>query len=306
MQNVIFTQIGVLALAMAIGFAAVKSGYIPEEAKDALSKVIVKITLPLVVLMSLTKVELNAALAVNCLLVAVLAASAVAVMYLVGMFGARRLGLEGSRAVIYRCMGAFGNVVFLGYPLIEALFGAEGLLYAAIYGVANDAFVWTLGVWGLAGGGGSAKKLINPVTISFVVSIILMCTGVHIGGVLGTVLDGMGSTTTWLSMLFIGGTLASVDIKGIWKHYQLLIMAVMKMVVFPLVLMLVLKWLPLAEIVKSVLILQAAMPSQTVLTIIATEYGADVKYAAEGVFVTTVLSVLTLPLMVMAMGALGI
>lgn len=301
--NIILNQIAVLSLAMAIGFVSVKSGYISEDVKNALSKVIVKITLPLVVVMSLTKVDLNAEKAANCLIVAALAIVSVGILYFSGGITAGLFRMPRKRAIVHQCMSAFGNVVFLGYPLIEALFGAEGLLYAAIYGIANDAFVWTLGVYKLSSAdiknqksSGNWKNLINPVTISFVVAIVMMITGIKITGIFGTVFTSMGGTTTWLSMLFIGGTLALVDFKHIYKHWALFIMSAVKMVIMPVILIFLLRLLPIDPIVCSVVILQAAMPCQTVLTIITTEYNGDVVYAAEGVFVTTIIGLFTLPL----------
>ena len=71
----------------------------------------------------------------------------VAFLFAVGTVTSKISKMDKSRAIMHRCMTCFGNVVFMAFPLIQALYGAEGLLYAAIYELANDTCLWTLGVY---------------------------------------------------------------------------------------------------------------------------------------------------------------
>lgn len=298
----ILTSILTLGLAMAIGFVAVKTGYISEDVKNAISKVIIKITMPILVITALTKVTLDRAKIVNSLLVVAIAIGSIAVLYGIGILISRMFRMDRPRAIVQQCLTAFGNVVFLGYPLIQAIYGEEGMLYAALYGFANDLFVWTLAVYQLATIAGKGKtprenlkNLINPATIAFVISFIMMVFGLKFTGILGTVLDGIGGMTTYLSMLFIGGTLALVDFRKIYKRVSLFLLVAVKMLIVPVLLVLLLRLFPLDSMVKGIIILQVAMPSQTILTILTTEYKGDVIWAAEGVFITTIASLATLP-----------
>ncbi len=302
--GVILNQILILSAVIVIGFIAVKTGYITEDNKNALSRIIVRITLPATIINSLTKKSPDGESFRNCVIVIIISFIVVAVLLLCGRLLARLLRLDRDRASVLECLTGFGNVVFLGYPIIEALFGAEGLLYAALYELANDAFVWTLGVYKLSriGGGeqSSVKKnllnLVNPVTISFLVSIFMMIFGLQFPGTVGTVISGLGGCTTYLSMLFIGGTLALVDFRHIYKQISLFVMTVFKMIIFPVILILLLKPFGLDEAVTGAVVLQAAMPSLTILIILAAEYKVNSVYAAEGIFVTTVASLFTIPL----------
>jgi hypothetical protein len=178
----------------------------------------------------------------------------------------------------------------------------------------NDSFVWTLSVYRLSqieNGGKrtlaeNLKNLVNPATIAFCISFIMMIFKWRITGIVGEVLTGIGSTTTYLSMLFIGGTLASVDIRHIYRRVSIFALAALKMLVLPSVLIFVLKILGVNSLVASVIILQAAMPAQTLMAVLSTEYGGDVRYAAEGIFITTIASVVTLPAVYMLMSAAGL
>ncbi len=301
--DVICENIIVLGLAMAIGFVAVKTGYISEEVKNAMSKVVVRITLPILVMMSLTKLEMTPERAAGCAEVYIISMITVGVMYLIGMALSRAFKMDKPRRVVYECMSAFGNVIFLGYPLIEAMYGAEGLLYAAIYAFANDCFVWTLGVYKLASirdGKGNVRKnlknLINPSTVAFAVSLVMMIFGWRFTGIAERVFSGVGGITTYLSMLFIGGTLAMVDFRRIYKQVPLFMIVAVKMIAVPSLLAALLAKTGLSEVIRGVIVLQAAMPSQTVLTMLTTEYNCDTEFSAEGVFVTSVAGLVTLPL----------
>lgn len=312
--DAILHNIAVLALAMAVGFAAVKTGYISNEVKNALSKIIVKITLPILVMTSLTKVTLDSTRLVNSAIVLAVTILAVGAMYFIGNRTAHLFKLDKSKIPVHEGMTALGNVVFLGYPLIGALFGDEGIFYAALYAMGNDAFVWTLSVYRLSQIKNSEKKslaqnlknLINPATIAFFISFVMMIFKLKFTGIIGEVMTGIGSTTTYLSMLFIGGTLACVDIRHIYRRVSIFVLTVLKMLVFPSALIFVLHFMPINPIVASVIILQAAMPSQTLMAVLSTEYGGDVQYAAEGIFITTIASLATLPIVYILMNLAGL
>ncbi len=303
--DTIINNILTLGLAMLIGFVCVKTGYITEAEKNGLSKIIVRVTLPILVVMSLTSIEFDAEKLINSVHVLLVSAAVVAVLYIVGTVISKSARLDAPKESMYRCMTCFGNVVFMAFPLIEAIYGAEGLLYAAVYELANDMFLWTVGVYTLSKSRADGKKipafkklakLLNPGTIAFTAAFIMMAFGFKFSGIAANVLNGIGSTTTYLSMLFIGGTLASVDFKHIYRRGLLFLLTAVKMVIVPVVLIFILRFLNLGEMVSAVIILQAGMPASTVLVVLATEYGGDVNYCAEGVFITHALGLLTLPL----------
>ena len=309
----IISGIMTLALAMLIGFVCVKTGYVTKEQNGALSRIIVRVTLPILVIMSLTSIEFDREKLVNSAHVLLISIFAVAALYLTGALIARLSKADGARKYMYRCMMCFGNVVFMAFPLIKALYGAEGLLYAAIYELANDMFLWTVGVYTLGKSSENGvkvplkervKKLLNPGTIAFTLAFVMMAAGFKFTGIAEDVLNGIGSTTTYLSMLFIGGTLAGVDFRRIYRRVWLFVLTAVKMVIVPVILILILKPFGLGETVTAVIVLQAAMPTSTVLVVLGTEYGGDVGYCAEGVFITHVLGLLTLPLCYFLMGVI--
>lgn len=299
----IITSIITLAIAMLVGFVCIKTNYITKEQNSGMSKIIVRVTLPILVITSLTSLNFDRERLINSVQAFIISLATVLILYTVGVLTAKAGKMERGKAAMHRCMTCFGNVVFMAFPLIQALYGAEGLLYAAIYELANDMLLWTIGVANMGAANknrnsflANLKNLLNPGTIAFAVAFVMMAFGLRFSGVLGTVLTGIGSTTTYMSMFFIGGTLALVDFKNIYKRVGLFILTVLKMIAVPVALIFALKLINMNVTAESVIILQAAMPASTVLVILASEYGGDMIYCAEGVFVTHIAGLVTLPL----------
>ena len=301
----ILLSIAKLAIAMLIGFICIKTKYITKEQNDGMSRIIVRVTLPLLVISSLTSMDFDYKTLITSAKVLVAALCTESLLYAVGTVMMKMSRIEKPKAVMLRCMMCFGNVVFMAFPLIQALYGTEGLLYAAVYEIANDGFLWTLGVYsirsGNAGNGktrlsANLKRLANPGTIAFAIAFIMMAFQIKIPGIAGEVISGIGSTTTYLSMFFIGGTLAMVDFRRIYRRVWIYVLVAVKMIAIPLAIIFILKWLHFDNVPAAVVALQAAMPTSTVLAVLANENNGDVIYCAEGVFISHLLGLATLPL----------
>lgn len=297
-----------LFIAIFIGFVSVKTGYLEADMRNVLSKIIIKITLPLMIITSLLSKELNGDTAIN---VTVAAASAMAVMTVLffgGLGTARLFRLKEPTKMLHAVLSGSGNVGFLGYPVALAVFGAEGLFYAVIYGMVNDAIFWTAGVYlinrsaGTLPGKQAVKKLVNPNTVAFLIGIPLLFFGVKLPPVLNDAFTGIGSVTTYMSMLFIGMTLATIDIKSLYKRVSMVAPAVIKMIIAPILAAVLLVRFGISHVTVGAVVLEIAMPAQTVASIVAMDAGSDEKYAAEYIFFSTLLSLVTLPLIYYVMG----
>lgn len=298
--NVIETIL-VLGVAMLVGFVCVKSGYISNEVRESLSKIIVKVTFPVLVVTTMTKIELDSTKIVNSVTILIISFIVLGFLLLCGLATAKLFKMEDNRAKLHMCMNCFGNVVFVAYPLIQAIYGDEGVFYAALFSFANDCYLWTVGIYnisskkGSGGFGQNIKKLINPGTIAVVTALAMLALNLRFGGILKQSLEGIGGITSYLSMLFLGGTLALVDFRNIYKRISLYIILLLKMILVPILLAVILKYIGIDDTVLGVAVLQTAMPVSTVLTILAEEYKCDSIYCAEGSFITTVACVATLP-----------
>jgi len=227
---------------------------------------------------------------------------------IIGKLSARILKLPEKQAVIHILHMFLGNIVFLGFPLLDALFpGGEAILYAALYQLVMNTVLWSYGVFKLNPGSHekglkSLKKMLNPNTIALCIGLIMMILHLRLPYVLHQSLGGLGNTTLYLAMIYIGILLAKAHFFEIVRNPDVILLSVQKLFIIPILLLVIFYFLflfsglKINDIAFSVLILEASMPCMTILVILARRYGADDRKAMENFVISTLLSVLSLPL----------
>lgn len=296
---VIIEKIGYIGIMILIGFICEKTGFV-KNITTSVSGIIKNITLPSLLLTSLTSNVLDASKAKNGALIIGIGILTIVVLMIIGNITGKALKLDGGKRGIQIAMGSFGNVAFLGYPLIQALLGDEGLLYAVFYNLANDGLLWSFGLSAISGEKGlkKLKNMFNICTMAFAVGLVMLILGIRLPGVAHESVAAIGSATTPLSMLFIGATMARADIISALKRPAVYLLTFTKMVFMPAVIILVLSLLPAGFMnitAMTALVLQVAMPAQTMVAILAKEYDLDEKYAVEVIFITTLFALVSLP-----------
>ena len=310
--QVVITQIIILAIVVLIGAIAAKFKVLTIDSKDMLSKVIFNISLPLMLFTNFFRLEATPRLIANSLTILAISGFVVFFLLLVGWLTAKAFRLKGSEAAVFKVHAMFGNTIFLGFPLITALYGVEGLLYASMFQLVSTIIMWTAGVIILSHGNGtswkkSLGKVFNPNTIATVAGLVCFILSVKLPDILLKPLTELGSANTWLSMLYIGAMLVLSNAGGLLKKKNLYIVSFNRLILGP-ALLIAIFWLIATltgvtpdKLVTSVIVLEASMPCMVTVVIMAKEFGSDDRLAMGNVFVSTIISILTLPLVVMAL-----
>ncbi|TVR68508.1 MAG: AEC family transporter [Marinilabiliales bacterium] len=306
-SEIIITQIIMLGIVVIIGAAAAKTGIITENLKEGIASLVFNITLPLLILSSFTALDITWDLLRNGIMVIILAYLAIFFMLMTGRFSARLQKMRPETSSIHVMHTAFGNIVFLGFPLMDALFpGGQGLFYATLFYLVSNSVMWTAGVNILSNKHkpdttSTVKNLLNPNTLAFVIGIALMMGRVNLPAVIDVPLRGLGQTTHYLSMLYIGGMLAQTNIRGVFAMKRVYLLSLNKMIVSPAILIILFSLLlrvfslEMDTVAFSVVVLQAGTPCMAIIVVLARRFNADDIHATENVFVTTLFSILTLP-----------
>jgi malate permease and related proteins len=307
-NNIILYQIAVLAILVVIGIIATKLRIITEGAKKGIADLVFDVTLPLLIITTFARIELSPEILINSGLVFFFAYFALAVMYGIGDFSAWMMKLRGNQRAVFINHHMFGNIVFLGFPLMDALFpGGEGLLYAAVFQLASNSVMWTFGVWVFLKGKGGKKReiwknMLNTNTIAFFSGILIMALGIRFPDIIFEPLHGLGKTTIYLSMLYIGALLVQTHVKGIFKKPHVFLLSFNKLLLIPAILAITINLLTyllfpgFGDIARKVVILEASMPCMATIVVMAHKFGSDDTLATENVFISTVLSILSIPL----------
>jgi malate permease and related proteins len=310
-SKIVLTQIVILAVVVIIGAIAARLKVFTNESKDVLSKVIFNISLPLMLFTNFFRLEATPRLIANSLSVLAITGFVVFFLLLVGWIATRIFRIKGVEAAVFKTHSMFGNTIFLGFPLITALFGVEGLLYASMYQLVSSIIMWTVGVIVLSHGNGipwkkSLLKVINPNTIATLLGLILFLLSLKLPPVILKPMTELGAANTWLSMLYIGAMLVFSNVGGLLKRKSLYIISFSRLIAGPALLIslfyLAAHFLGMApeNLVSSVIILEASMPCMATVVIMAKEFGSDDAQAVGNVFVSTIFSIITLPLVVVA------
>ena len=310
-SKIIISQIIILAIVVLIGAFAARFKVITEASKDMLSKVIFNISLPLMLFTNFLRLDATPKLLANSFIVLSVSGFIILFLLFLGWISTRVFGIKGREAAVFKAHSMFGNTIFLGFPLIYALYGEEGLLYATMFQLVSNIIMWTVGVVVLTYGNGaswkkSIRKVINPNTIAILTGLVFFLLSIRLPVIIVTPLSELGSANTWLSMLYIGAMLYFSGTGDFFRTKSIYILSFNRLVFAPMILVF-LFWLVAAihlgnadKLVSSVIILEASMPCMASIVIMAREFGADDRLAVGNVFVSTILSIITLPLILMA------
>jgi predicted permease len=311
----IIQQILILGILAVTGILAVRFKVLNVSAKEVIEKLVFYMTLPLMIITKLATLEFSPDILQNGIFVVIMTYGVILIQILAGSFLARALKLEASKAVIHILHTFLGNIVFLGFPLLDALFpGGEAILYAALYQLTMNTVLWTWGIGKLdkKSTGHRMKKLLNPNTIALIVGLLIMGFRIPIPEIAMESLGGLGRTTLYLAMIYIGILLSETPVWQTLKQTDTLLLSLNKLLILPVALLFGLRWIigiigiPVSQLALSVVIIEAAMPCMTILVILARRYGANDIKAMENFVVSTMLSIITLPVILYLIHQFGL
>lgn len=296
--EILLQQIGLFVIYILAGVILVKTRILNCETLEPISKFVIKMALPVMVFINITD-GVDRQILFESWPILVIAAGYYICMYGGGLVIVKLFHLQKERAGIFQAMLLFGNIGFVGLPMIAGVFPENGILYASVFMIMDQFMLWTLGVKLLSpvAGLGSfeLKKLVNPATVAIVLGMLLMLADVRMPILLDTALQKIGATASPLAMIYVGGIFAGISFRKYLREISLYVIVLMKMIAAPLLLFLILGIFPVGEEMRTAMALLVGMPTMTAVVMMANASGLDGDYALGGVFITTVCGVVTLP-----------
>lgn len=291
----IIIQAAVMAIIIAVGIVCYKTKIIGDNASKSLSDLTLKVATPALLIMSFQK-ELSSDRIEGLLQSLVLALVATIIAVIVGYLAVRSKNHD--KCVIERFSAIYSNCAFMGIPLINGIYGTEGVFYLTAFYAVFNILVWTHGVILMKGEKG-IKSVLNalksPALIAVFVGLILFLCQITLPDIVGEALDYIGSLTTPLGMIVAGITIAKVRLKDAVRKPMIYYVSFLRLIAIPLVTMLVFMLFPFGEMIKGVNLAAAACPTATICTMFAISYNKDSVYASELFAFSTILSMVTLP-----------
>lgn len=299
--SIVFQQTLTMAIYMLVGFALFKGGKITKEGSKSLANLLVWLIIPAVIINSFC-VELSLEKLRALGLSALLAAVALAVSAAISHFAFKKSPVDNFAA-------AFSNCGFMGIPLVRAGFGDEAVFLLVGFVVLLNLLQWTYGAALLKGEKGAVSLkgvLLNPITVGTAAGVVLFVTGLgsRLPGVLGGAIGGLAALNSPVAMLVLGIYMAQTSLKETVMSPRLYVLSAVRLLLIPAVTLALLTPLPVDLTMKYVILLGASAPVGANVAVYAQLYGKDYSYACRTVVLSTVLSILTLPVLVAAAGIL--
>lgn len=296
MQSALLNQIIILTLMMAIGFVLRKRGILTNPVNKAMSWLLINVTMPCLILYSFN-FKFSADMLSNSLWIMVYSAVIIVGTAVVAHIIYCRM--ERTKRVAYIFATVFSNCGFVGYPVAQGLFGNIGVFYTSMFTVPFNILMWTYGIM-LFTGEKDFKKLgrsvINMPNISILLGFIMFLTSFQLPKpVLGT-FSGVGNMTTPISMFVIGSMLADVRLRQVFSGLDLYFATVVKLLIIPVLSIFAMKAMGANVLLTQICVLMTALPSGAMVGIFAQQYNGNAMVASRIVFITTILSVITIPL----------
>ena len=294
---VLLQQMGILFVYMMIGYVACKKEYFDQEFGKKLSWLVVNVANPMLAISAVVNNEEQ--IAKKDFYVTVLLAICFYAFFLIlAQILPRLIGVQNSDIGVYKMMTTFNNIGFMGFPVIAAAYGNGALIYAVPFSIMFNILCYTWGIQTLCGGGekGNWKRIINIGTISGIISIVLFFMQIPVPKMICSLSAGLSNLTGPLSMLVIGISIAAMELKDLFTDVKLLKFALIKLLAVPVAAMLLVCQVIDNRLICEVFLVMMATPAASMCAMLSQQYGGDYELAAKGVARTTILSVVTMPI----------
>lgn len=288
-----------LFLIMSVGVYARKIGIINGEINKKLTRLLLEVTMPLLIISSFN-IELNDSLKTNMINCFIYSGVAMLIGILISKVLLKPINVDNKHLIQFS--NVFPNCGFIGFPVINSLYGKEALIYASIFNIAFTVLIWTYGISLFTGGINKSnikKVMVNPSIVTVFIGIGILLFGIDVPDVIMTPIEMVGNMTSPLSMIIIGAILVEIDFKSYLKDKTLYYAMFTKLLVVPIITYFILSFTPCPKEVLRVLVLLQAMPSAAMLPIFTESYGGDKGYSSMLMFLTTLFSIISFPMMLM-------
>ncbi|MDO5516134.1 MAG: AEC family transporter [Clostridium sp.] len=294
---IVLNQLISFLIMMLIGFSAGKLKIVNEEFLDGLSRLIMRIILPILIF---TNAVIGATLQdlIQCYPVILLSIGMYIGLIIVFYLITKGMKLKGDRGRVYEASMIFGNAGFIGIPLLMAIFPERGALYIVLMSIVDQTFLWTYGV-NLTTPQKDKQKFnfknfINPALCAVMLSLIVIILGIHLPNSVLNPLATVGRASTPLSLIYLGGLFYFCNWKSVLKEKELYIGIIAKMIIFPVIFYYIAKiFCSEIEMVRAIAVI-SGLPTMTTIAMFTKSKNNNAEYAVGTVLITTAVCLITM------------
>jgi predicted permease len=296
----VLDQVVIMFLLMATGYLVLKIGILNENSCKSLTRMLLLVVAPIVIVYSF-QIKFNMSLLQGLLIAAASAAGAHFLGILLGYFVFNKHSTDDEHRTILRFSTVYSNCGFVGIPLLAAIIGTKGVFYASVYMAVFNIFTWTHGV-ALFSGKADKKNLLklvlNPNIIAITIGILFFCLSVKIPFLIYDGMKYIFNMNTPLAMIVIGARMAQIDPRTLLTDHMVWPGVLMKNIIVPVLALFVLHFSGVSGVLLLACLIPIACPVAGNAVLIPDMFGVDTKFATKLMSLSTLFSVVSIPLLV--------
>ncbi len=297
--QVVITLMAALFIVVIVGFVSRKTHLMGGDFDRSLSVFVIQVTCPALVLASTMGDRMPDRSHIPMLLL--ISAATYAILIILAYILPRLMGVKAELRGMYSFMLTYSNVGFIGYPIVASIFGSDAVFYACILNVFNTLTIFIFGVMFVTGesmkGGMDWKLFRSPAMIATYIAVIIVCIGWHAPKFIAQPVSLVGNMTVPASLLIIGSSIADIPLKKMLGTPQTFIMCALKLFGLPLFIFWLFSLVGMDHRLNSINMILIAMPVASFGTMFCLRYGKDETAMSQGTFWSTLLSVISIPLL---------
>ena len=311
-------SMGSLVLVTLIGYVAARAGFLTSEVRPKLSALIFNVTLPCTILASVGEVDSSAGTE-QVTWSFVLGTALFFVMLVAAALACLALRASRSERPLYLFMGVLTNTGFIGFAVLESLFGGGSVFLGSIFIAVSNVFLYSIGVGVLTSGGekndeknvasvrsfrmvGVLKNVLNVPMVASVIALVVFFSNVPLPGPVAQAVDMVGGATSPLAMMLVGLAIAEADLRRVLGNGRLWGFSAIRFLLVPAACYLLLAPVVPDPLSLGVFIVMLAMPTGSMAAAIASTYGRPGELLSQGTIVSTIASFVIVPVLMALMG----
>ncbi|TWH47746.1 AEC family transporter [Sporomusa sp. KB1] len=300
----VLTQLEIFTVIILIGIIGIKAKALNEKTLSDLSKLIMRLILPIMIFHK----SINGATRTDmlfCFTEVVLSTIFMfGVLFFTGFVLKRMFSLSGNYGHVFHASTMFGNVGFIGIPLILGILPERGMLYMALFTIIDQILLWSIGFhltlpkekMEHSSLMANLRNILNPAMLGIFLAILFILLEWKLPVTLNKALGSVGDMTTPLSLIYIGGTFCFCNVRRFVTKVEYYAIVVIKMIAIPLFVFSILRFFQVQPEIITFITMLAGMPSMTAIAMFARTNESDEDCAVGAIMITTIFCLFTLPL----------
>ncbi|AEB76378.1 transporter [Clostridium botulinum] len=292
-------QVGILTILILVGFYAKKKKYINDSVNKGFSDILINITSPCLILISFN-FKFSNEMFLNIGKIIIFSSIIHIVLLILGKVFYLKYYNKDQQNVL-KFLTLFPNCGFIGYPVLQGVYGNKAILYASIFSIPYNLLLWTYGIRLFCKNRNNTniiKQLLSPPLIAIILGLIMFVFSIKLPYPIYRSIEMLGNMTAPIAMIITGVALAGIKVKEIFLKTNSYYPVVMRLIILPLIIYIILNTFNADKFLIEVCVIIEAMPPASLTVVFAEGYNSDVDFAARCTFLSTIVSAITIPFMI--------